>query len=97
VTDQEYIANFDRIMVIVRLLLNERGTIAELREIADRVETVGPFLDPTAWIHRRGRRNIEEQLQVLRALQQAIASLLKIDDLRLVIEAAFPHGANENA
>jgi len=84
-TGEEYTANFNRIMLVVRFLMNEQQSLRELYELADRAETIGPFLDPTAWIHRRGGRNIAEQKQVLEALLRAIYELNKVDSLREAI------------
>jgi hypothetical protein len=93
-TGEEFKTNFDRLMLLCRLLMEEQH-LGEMHEIVSHAQTVGPFLDPTAWIHKRGAQNLEEQEAVLDALITAQAALFKIPALKNafnLLRAGEPHG-----
>ena len=76
INGDEYVEAMDQIMAIIPRLLMLR--LADVNEVLEMADTVGPYVDPTAWIHKRGSKNVEEQLAIVRPLLAAQRALLKI-------------------
>ena len=52
--DEEYIAVQNRVELLSRLILDtDPRTLATFIEQAERADTLGPFMDPTAWVQSR--------------------------------------------
>lgn len=72
-SDMTYQATMDRLAMLAGLLEDE--PIAEMLRDLDRVDTIGPILDPTGY--REGMRNVQEQRELLSALREVQEIVLR--------------------
>jgi hypothetical protein len=60
------------------MLVAEAIDIARLRQLCGQMETVAPFLEPTAYM-RGGMTNLADQAAFLRAVEEFVAAVRKLD------------------
>jgi hypothetical protein len=64
----DYKAEFDRLMLLLPFAAGI--DLDRIEETLQDVDTLGPILDPTAWM--RGQKNIDEQKEVVAAVAPLI-------------------------